>query len=84
VQIIQMHLIDVGGEKREFPWGATLVIDVSGGVRFVIRAPAIKSRSAEMEQMMKLATTNALGWNLNDPAADPFAVDYRGMHEVRT
>jgi hypothetical protein len=25
-----------------------------------------------------------LGWALGDPSADPFAVDYRGVHEDRT
>jgi hypothetical protein len=24
-----------------------------------------------------------MGWQIEDPNADPFAVDYRGMHEMR-
>ena len=84
VQLIQMQTLIVGGAPREFPWGATLVIDVSGHVRFVVNAPFVGARTAEMEQMQKLAMTNPLGWTLTEAAADPFAVDYRGMHEART
>ena len=84
VQLIQMQTLIVNGVPREFPSGATLVIDVSGRVRFVIRAPSVATRTAEIEQMQKLAMTNPLGWQLAEPAADPFAVDYRGMHEART
>ena len=79
-----MQTLIVNGVPREFPSGATLVIDVSGRVRFVIRAPSVATRTAEIEQMQKLAMTNPLGWQLAEPAADPFAVDYRGMHEART
>jgi hypothetical protein len=60
------------------------VIDVSGRVRFVIAAPSVSSRTAEIEQMQNKAMLNPLGWKLTAPAADPFAVDYRGMHEART
>ncbi len=83
VQFIQMQLVDVGSGPRELPWGSTLVIDVTGRVRFVIAAPALGSHAGEMQSMLEAAMTNALGWPLNDPAADPFAVDYRGMHEAR-
>ncbi|HET8773337.1 MAG TPA: hypothetical protein VFP80_06080 [Thermoanaerobaculia bacterium] len=85
VQLIQMQKVVSGaGPKDGFPWGATLVIDVSGDVRFVIAAPSISSRTAEIEQMQSTAMTNTLGWKLAAPAADPFAVSYRGMHEART
>ena len=84
VQLIQMQSVNVDGAQREFPWGVTLVIDVSGRVRFVIRAATVGSRSADIETMQKLAMTNPLGWRLAEAAADPFAVDYRGMHEARS
>jgi hypothetical protein len=84
VQLIQMQKLNVAGGEREFPWGTTLVIDVSGRVRFVIAAPPVRLRTADMEQMQKLAMLDPLGWQLTEPAADPFAVDYRGMHEART
>jgi hypothetical protein len=83
VQLIQMQVVGVGGASREFPWGVTLVIDVTGRVRFVIGASEVGSRKPEMEQMAKLAMTSPMGWMLNDPSTDPFAVDYRGMHEAR-
>ncbi|HET9942255.1 MAG TPA: hypothetical protein VFR05_02875 [Terriglobia bacterium] len=84
VQLVQMQTIHLNGIDREFPWGATLVIDVTGRVRFFIGAPPLAQRVPEMTQMAQSATTSPLGWALDDAAADPFAVDYRGMHEVRT
>jgi len=84
VQLVQMQTLQVGGAPREFPWGTTLVIDVSGHVRFIVAAPSVTSRATDIEEMQRLAMTSALGWKLPEPAADPFAVDYRGMHEART
>lgn len=84
VQLIQMQTLNAAGAVREFPWGTTLVIDVTGRVRFVIGAPSLTSHTAEIEEMQKLAMTNPLGWKLAEPAANPFAVDYRGMHEARS
>jgi hypothetical protein len=83
VQLIQMQTLNVAGQDRKFPWGTTLVIDVSGRVRFVIAAPSISSRSVEIEQMKMLAMIDPLGWKLAESETDPFAVDYRGMHEAR-
>ena len=51
--------------------------------RFVIASVPYESRQ-DLEQMASSATTNALGWPINDPLADPFAVDYHGMHEARS
>jgi hypothetical protein len=83
VQFVQTQTLDVGGVSREFPTGQTLVIDVTGRVRFVIGAADVQSRKQDMEQMARSATTNALGWALDDLSIDPFAVDYHGMHEAR-
>jgi hypothetical protein len=83
VQIVQMQTADIGGVVREFPCGMTLVIDVSGRVRFVIGAATVDNQRAEMVAMTEAAMTTALGWTIADPLNDPFAVDYRGMHEAR-
>lgn len=82
VQLIQVHTVSLGNGTRDFPWGSTLVIDVSGRVRFVVPAPPIESRTREIADMQVRARTNPLGWAL-DAVSDPFAVDYRGMHEMR-
>lgn len=82
VQLIQMQQVAVAGTTRDVPWGATLVIDVTGRVRFVIGAPPMHCRAPEMEQMMELAMTNPMGWRLNE-SPDPFAVNYHSMHEAR-
>lgn len=84
VQLVQIELLNVGGIVRKFPSGLTLVIDVTGKVRFVISSTPYASRAQELEKMAAAATTNALGWPVNDPLADPFAVDYHGMHEARS
>jgi hypothetical protein len=83
VQLVQTQTLDVGGVSREFPTGQTLVIDVTGRIRFVIGAANLQSRKQDMEQMARSATTNALGWAIDDASIDPFAVDYHGMHEAR-
>src|SRR5262249_22723191 len=77
VQLIQMENVKVGGVIRELPCGTTLAIDVSGRVRFVISSPAVESRKSEMERMALVSTTSPLGWEIDDPSTDPFAVDYR-------
>jgi hypothetical protein len=83
VQLVQMQIVDVSGISREFPTGLTLVIDVSGQVRFVIGRPGLAERKPELENAARLAATSPLGWEFNDASSDPFAVDYRGMHEMR-
>lgn len=84
VQLVQMQTLQIDGVGREFPTGVTLVIDVTGKVRFVIGSSGYNSRSMDLEQIARTTMTNALGWMLNDPSTDPFAVDYHGMHEART
>jgi hypothetical protein len=84
VQLVQIELLDIGGTLRKFPSGLTLVIDVTGKVRFVISSTPYSSRTQDLETMAAAATTNALGWPVDDPLADPFAVDYHGMHEARS
>lgn len=84
VQLVQMETLVIDGVCREFPAGITLVIDVTGEVRFVIGSTGFGTRTPHLEHMSRTAMTNALGWRLNDPLADPFAVDYHGMHEART
>ena len=84
VQLVQMErLDDVAGISRDFPTGLTLVIDVTGDVRFVIRAAGVQSRKQDMEQMARSATTSPMGWAIEEVSIDPFAVDYHGMHEAR-
>lgn len=83
VQLVQMRNVAVAGTIREFPTGTTLVIDVTGHVRFVIRTADIQSRKQDMEKMASAATINAMGWPIDEAAIDPFAVDYHGMHEAR-
>ena len=84
VQLVQTETVTIRGVAREFPTGATLVIDVTGNVRFVVVAKSAESRRAAMEATAERAMTDGLGWTLDDPPDDPFAVDYRGMHEART
>jgi hypothetical protein len=83
VQLLQTQTLDVGGVSRDFPIGLTLVIDVTGRVRFVIGAADVQSRKQDMERMARSAVTNAMGWTIDDTSIDPFAVDYHGMHEAR-
>jgi hypothetical protein len=83
VQLLQTQRLDVGGVSREFPIGLTLVMDVTGRVRFVIGAADVQSRKQDMEQAARSAVTNAMGWTIDDASIDPFAVDYHGMHEAR-
>jgi hypothetical protein len=84
VQLIQVEFLDISGVQRKFPSGVTLVIDVTGDVRFVIRAAPFAMRRQNLDEMAATVRTSALGWSINDPQADPFAVDYHGMHEART
>lgn len=84
VQLVQMTPVTLAsGEAMSFPTGATLVIGVNGKLRFLIRTKAPNTRKADLERAAALATTNALGWRLHGAGRDPFAVDYRGMHEGR-
>jgi hypothetical protein len=85
VQLVEIQTLDIAGKTRKFPSGATLVIDVTGKLRFLIAATSADSRRQTMEQMAQNAMAGPMGWpDTDDPSADPFAVDYRGMHEVRT
>ncbi len=83
VQILQKQIVNVSGIDREFPTGLTLVIDVSGQVRFVIGRTGLAGRESQLENTARLAITSPMGWQMADPGVDPFAVDYRGMHEMR-
>jgi hypothetical protein len=83
VQLVQMQRLDVAGMNREFPTGVTLVIDVTGRVRFVIGTPSVESRKQDMEEMARFAMTSPMGWAIGEASTDPFAVDYRGIHEAR-
>jgi hypothetical protein len=83
VQIVQKQIVNVSGVAREFPTGLTLVIDVTGQVRFVVGRAGMAERKSELENTARLAITTSMGWEIEDPTADPFAVDYRGMHETR-
>jgi hypothetical protein len=84
VQLLQPQPFAMAGASGEFPCGVTLVIDVTGRVRFVIATRDLKSSQEQMENTAKLAMTTPMGWESDQLAADPFAVDYRGMHEART
>jgi hypothetical protein len=84
VQLVQTQIVNVSGVDRQFPTGLTLVIDVTGHVRFVIGRAGLTERQSELENTARLALCNPLGWPINDPNANPFGVDYRGMHEART
>lgn len=83
VQLVEVRTVKVLKQERRMPSGATLVIDVTGHVRFIIRATPAEQRLAQLEEAALAAATNALGWPVAEAPADPFAVDYRGMHEGR-
>ncbi|MBI2698280.1 MAG: hypothetical protein HYX31_03795 [Mycobacterium sp.] len=90
VQLIQTQVLEVAGKDRKLPSGVTLVIDVTGQVRFVIGAANVASRRQDsesrlkgLEKMARVAMTDAMGWQIDDTDGDPFAVDYQGMHEAR-
>lgn len=83
VQLVQKQFVLVSGLSREFPTGLTLVIDVTGQVRFVIGGADLAERKPELENTARLAITGPMGWQIEDTTADPFAVDYHGMHETR-
>lgn len=87
VQFIQTQQVTVPPDTpREVLWGATLVIDVTGRVRFFIGAPPMQCRMPELKDMIERAMKNPLGWPLDERAMgkpDPFAVNYHSMHEAR-
>lgn len=83
VQLVEMQEVNVLGTNQELPSGATLVIDVTGDVRFVIRATPADSRRSELESAAAVAGVNALGWKLAEPPERPFVVDFRGLHAGR-
>ena len=84
VQLVVMQTFIFKAFVQEFPSGATMVIDVTGQVRFVVAAAPAETRVPFLEQKALSALRSPLGWSINDPVDDPFAVDYRGMHEART
>jgi hypothetical protein len=84
VQLVEMQLVPVLGLQRLVPSGATLVIDVNGAMRFVICTAPIAERARDLGKMARIGTTDALGWKLTPEPSNPFAVDYRAMHEGRT
>lgn len=84
VQLVQIQFVNVSGVARQFPTGLTLVIDVTGQVRFVVGRFGLIERQSELENTARMALSTPLGWPVDDPSADPFAVDYRGIHEART
>jgi len=83
VQLVERQEVVIRREARRIPTGATLVIDVTGRVRFVIRATPAERRRRELEEMADQAATDAMGWPVQEAASDPFAVDYRAMHQAR-
>jgi hypothetical protein len=83
VQLVEVHRLWLDGVTREIPSGATLVIDVTGKLRFVIAATSGESRREALEQVSALSLRDPMGWSVDGAAVDPFAVDYRGMHEAR-
>jgi hypothetical protein len=84
VQLVQKQVVNVSGAPLAFPTGLTLVIDVTGQVRFVIGSVGLAERKPELENTARMAITSPMGWQIEDQTVDPFAVDYRGMHETRT
>ncbi len=83
VQLVEVQTLEVAGGPREVPSGATVVLDVTGRVRFVIPTRAADSRRDALDEAARLALTSAMGWETADPEANPFAVDYRALHEER-
>ena len=81
---MQKQFVNIFEVEREFPTGLTLVIDVSGEVRFVIGRAGLADQKPELEETARLAITDPMGWQIDDPTVDAFAIDYRGMHEART
>lgn len=84
VQLVEVQPEVIAGDTRDVPTGATLVIDVTGQVRFVIATNAVHLRRDAIQETARLAITNAMGWEVMSPSANPLAVDFRGMHEART
>ncbi|MFO0618001.1 MAG: hypothetical protein U0414_35750 [Polyangiaceae bacterium] len=89
VQFVEVDELVVDGATVKFPRGTTMVLDVTGKVRFLIRSAGSSDRQRELASMAARAHVNALGWHahgmdLGRPQGDPFAVDYRGMHEGRS
>jgi len=82
VQLVQMQSMKIAGVDRTIPTGATMVIDVTGSVRFIVTPASTQSRTSALEAIAEVAAVDPLGWPIKS-AADPFAVDYRGMHEAR-
>ena len=84
VQVVEVKKVEISGIQTDFPSGATIVIDVSGEVRFVIAATPPESRKSAMQAMARLALVDPQGWPVEAGSVEPFAVDYRGLHEART
>lgn len=84
VQLVERLTVMHGGRSREIPSGVTLVIDVSGSVRFIVPATRAAQRLRERESRNALASVDAMGWPMDETPGDPLLVDYHGMHEMRT
>lgn len=87
VQLVQPQTVPVGtlgAVTCPFPAGATMVIDVTGRIRYIVRTATPESRKAQLLDIATRASTTALGWRVAGMDANLFAVDYRGMHENRS
>lgn len=83
VQILELVSLRLDGRECEVPTGTTLVIDVTGRVRFVIATPTrADALLTELTAAAQQAARGPMGWAGASPA-DRFAVDYRGMHQAR-
>lgn len=80
---IQREMVNDNGIERDIPSGATLILDVTGRIRYLIAAKPVSERRRELEAAEQLGTTTPLGWTTDDPAADALAVDFQSMHEGR-
>ncbi|HEY3450342.1 MAG TPA: hypothetical protein VGK67_28570 [Myxococcales bacterium] len=82
VQVVTYETVEVNGAAQKLPYGATLVIDVNGTLRYCVRSRRPESLKAGLAAMALRAQTNELGWPV-DQGESAFAVDYRGMHQRR-
>jgi hypothetical protein len=83
VVLVEFFDLVIAGQLQRLPGGVTLVIDVTGQLRFKIASPRPDGRLKEFEGVARNALTNGMGWPVSAGTSNLFAIDFQGMHEGR-
>lgn len=84
VLLVESTTLKVLNVDRRFYSGVTLVIDVTGQLRFKVCSKRATERWSEFEETARRAAVDGMGWPLGEQPPNPFAVNFQGMHAGRT